>query len=206
MSYLIDLLFPRLCSSCSRSGQYLCPDCRSKIIFRSIRPGDRLSLFHYHGAIKQLITDLKFNFTADVIPELIDFISSNFVNKYPHLLRYWQDNSFVLVPVPLHPRRFNWRGFNQSELICQQLSIQLNLKYDPNLLIRIKNTPPQTTIKDKLNRKTNTQSSFALNSDLDFRLLNFIVFDDVYTTGSTITSAKSAFPKNSEIWVLTIAG
>jgi competence protein ComFC len=214
---LINLIFPRTCSGCGHPGQYLCPRCHDSLTLKSIvyNPSTslegRLSLFRYHGHIKQIITDLKFNFTSDLIPEIVNLIAHSLVNRYPNLLRYWQDNDYTLTPIPLHSSRFNWRGFNQSELLAAALSPLLNLKYE-NILTRTKNTLPQTSIKDKRLRRANTVSSFQMIND---KCLNppagragdkFILVDDVYTTGSTIRSAASAFPPNTHLWALTIAG
>ncbi|MFZ2152631.1 MAG: double zinc ribbon domain-containing protein [Microgenomates group bacterium] len=208
MSLLFDLLFPRTCAGCGRVGHYLCRDCQSKLVYQSVYQNNRLSLFRYHGAIKQLITDLKFSFVSDIVPEIGDILVYGLVNKYPHLLRYWQQNNYILVPIPLYESRHNWRGYNQSELLCQKLSAELNLSYEPNLLVRTRNTIPQTSIRDRRLRKTNINSSFSFRSDLlnSVKLLNFIIVDDVYTTGSTIHSAASAFPRGSNLWALTIAG
>ena len=203
MSILLDILFPRYCFGCHHHGYYLCPICRSKIILKSIKPGDRLSLFRYNGPIKTIITELKFNFVSDVASEMAEFIAISIVTKYPNLLSYWQEKNFVLTPIPLHPRRQNWRGYNQSELVCHHLSQQLKLGYDSHVLVRAKYIVPQTKIHDKLLRRQNTISSFKL---INNKYQNIILFDDVYTTGSTIRSAKSVFPKNTQIWTLTIAG
>ena len=203
MSLILDIIYPRSCFGCGRAGFYLCPPCRREIVLKGMKKGDRLSLFRYHGAIKKLITALKFDFVTDVIPEITDFMSQSIISKYPNLLDYWQSKSYVLTPIPLHPSRYNWRGFNQSELICHELSKNLKLNYDPKIISRTKNTQAQTSFKDKLLRKNNIADSFSM---IDDKYQNIILFDDVYTTGSTITSAKSVFPKKSQIWTLTIAG
>jgi competence protein ComFC len=209
MSLILDLVFPPKCSGCGYVGQYLCPKCRSRIICKSIRYSHndklegRLSLFRYNGAVKKLITDLKFGYITDLIPEFGHYIYQMIISGYPHLSKYWQDNNFVLIPIPLHYKRQNWRGFNQSALMAEFVSQQLKLKYDQEVFIRTKDTLPQTKIKDKLLRRQNTTSSFKLIKS-EYR--NIILFDDVYTTGSTLKSAVSIFPAGTKIWGLTIAG
>ena len=213
MSLLLDLLFPRTCVGCGLVGHYLCQSCLDALVYKSIKPPDRLSLFRYHGAIKKMITDLKFNFVSDLVSEITNLIVHSLVNRYSHLLHYWQSNNYVLLPIPLHPSRHSWRGFNQSELICQKLSTELNLRCEPNLLIRVRNTIPQTSIKHNRLRRTKTKPYFVFVPPCQGRgdpatagWGGFILFDDVYTTGSTIKSAISVFPKNTNIWTLTIAG
>ena len=215
MSLLLDLIFPRTCYSCHHPGRYLCLNCQSKLIVRSIKyhkSGNiegHLPLFHYHQPLKPMIQDLKFKFVSDLIPEISLLISRTLKTNFPHLLEYWQKEKFILVPIPLHPHRQNWRGFNQSELIVHELSPLINLNYQ-HLLIRHIDTPPQTSIKDKSARHTNISSAFHLDnqsfSQSHWENQNIILFDDVYTTGSTIRSAATIFPKSSKIWALTIAG
>lgn len=210
MSLLLDLIFPSTCSGCGHVGCYLCERCKSTLTHKGIRTQHKapvdgsLSLFRYKGAIKQLITDLKFKFVTGIVDELADLMVYTLINNYPHLLRYWQENKFVLVPVPLHSQRQAWRGFNQSELICQRLSEKLCLEYNPRLLVRTRYTSPQTSISDKRLRKINTQSSFSLT--VKHCPTNLILFDDVYTTGSTAKSAISALSGHETVWVLTVAG
>jgi ComF family protein len=209
MSIILDTIFPRCCYRCHSSGWYLCPECQEFLKCRPIKhsPTSRLdgtlSLFRYHSYLKAIIKDLKFGFVTDLIPEIISFTIPKIENNYPKLLRYWQENKFSLVPIPLHPFRHSWRGFNQSAEIGQKLSLKLNLSYHPEILTRVKNTLPQTKIRDKLVRRSNTSSSFRLCCD---KYKNIILFDDVYTTGSTLSSAASVFPGDTAIWGFTLAG
>lgn len=223
--FTLDLIFPRHCYGCGKNSRYLCLDCQSKLVVRSIKHSsskppflkggdptavgsggfDRLSLFRYHDPIKAMVHDLKFEFVSDIIPELALLMSRTLKSRFPSLLKYWQAEKFTLVPIPLHQHRFNWRGFNQTELLARELSPLIGLKSE-NLLIRTKDTTPQTSIKDKLSRHTNIQSAFAINSKLlNSKFLNYILVDDVYTTGSTMKSAISCLPESSDIWILTIA-
>jgi ComF family protein len=222
---ILNLIFPRHCYGCGKNSRYLCLDCQSRLVVRSIKHSqppffkggspelakgqgvlnqvgfDRLSLFRYHDPIKAMVHDLKFEFVSDIIPELALLMSRTLKSKFPSLLKYWQEEQFVLVPIPLHQHRFNWRGFNQTELLVRELSPLINLKYE-NLLIRTKDTTPQTSIKDKLSRHTNINNAFSM---INGSMVKYILVDDVYTTGSTMRSAISCLPENSDIWILTIA-
>ncbi len=42
----------------------------------------------------------------------------------------------MMVPVPLHPRRFKERGFNQSEIIASGISASTGIPVVSNLLTR----------------------------------------------------------------------
>lgn len=209
MSVILDFIFPKTCYGCHRPLGYLCPVCQLSLKHLSIcvsttQPAEgRLSLFKYHPPLKSILSDLKYKFVSDVASEVVSISATTIKSDFPHLLSYWQQNSFTIVPVPLHWYRQNWRGFNQSQLIAENLASKLSLNYAPNLLARTRYTSPQVKTVNKRARISNIDHAFSLNVPTP---PNIILFDDVYTTGSTLSSASSVFPKNAHIWYLTIAG
>lgn len=160
-------------------------------------------MFKYHSFIKRAVADLKYGFVTDLVPELSNLVASLVRSDYPHLYSYWLENSYCLVPVPLHPFRNNWRGFNQSALLASAISSDLGLCFNSDLLIRRSYTKSQVKIS-KLQRFTNTVSSFSLGPQIA-PPRKIILFDDVYTTGSTLRSAASVFPSGTSIWLFTLA-
>lgn len=194
MGLIIDWLFPR---------NYLAPN--TILPTKSVIPVPEfegiLSLFSYTSPVRDLIHDLKFNFVSDTVPTIVDLITTELKSNYPHILEYWQENNFVLIPVPIHKYRQNYRGFNQSELITSALSSNLQLKADNSLVIRSHFSSPQSS-KSRITRQ-NIKNSFSL---VKTPPPNIILFDDVYTTGATLKSLRSVFPPNSLVWGLTLAG
>jgi len=211
VSLLLDLLFPRRCYSCGQSGTYLCPSCSSGLTPDPFDPhppsplAGRLSLFPYQAAVRSLILDLKYSFVSDLVPTLADLACGSLQHHFPHILKYWQENAFSLVPLPLHPFRQNWRGFNQTTLLGKFMAEKLELTY-LDILIRAKFTASQTQVP-KPKRPQNVSQAFKLSSDFTHKQgsANFILFDDVYTTGSTMVSAALSFPPGSNLWALTLA-
>jgi len=188
MSLLLDLIFPVKCLSCSLPDYYLCPHCFSKLKRHSLQ-GDSLSLYAYQSPLIELISSLKYDFVTHLVPQLVDQIYHDLSSDFPNLLSYWQHSSFVLAPIPLHPLRQNWRGFNQSHLLASSLSKKLSLDYLPDLLLRKDYQTPQASIKNKSQRLKNLSSPFLLNKNAPDHIL---LFDDVKTTGSTLDSAAQS--------------
>jgi competence protein ComFC len=91
-----------------------------------------------------------------------------------------------LVPVPLHWTRFAKRGYNQAEIMAQELA-RLSGKPVINILKRQVRTPFQSLFS-KADREKNVRAVFALNHvySSDIKDKTIVVIDDLLTTGATI--------------------
>ena len=221
MSFL-DLFFPKHCLGCGQEGHYFCPDCRGEIqplvvqicpvcqkpalqgqthpYCRSEDSLDGLiSCFFYEGMIKKAIVKLKYHFLTDLAEELVELMI--LFGPWPRFKKP------ILVPIPLHPRRERWRGFNQSELLGKKLANHFGWQTRTDLLSRQRYTPPQMSLKGQ-ERKTNIIKAFKINSHLPDSIFKsqLIVFDDVWTTGSTLKEAGKALKMAGfkNVWGLTV--
>lgn len=214
MSLVLDFLFPRLCLNCSQKGSYFCSSCLNKQIthspvfsIKNPQVEGHLSLFKYNGLIKKIITEIKYSFVTDIIDSFTDNCANLIKNNFSNLLAYWQKNDFVLIPIPLHVLRQNWRGFNQSILIGKLLAQKLNLKFSDQILFRSKNTHTQAKLKRKTDKLANLSDAFIV-ADQTIPS-NIILFDDVSTTFSTLNSAYKTLSNcgsPSHFWFLTLSG
>lgn len=111
----------------------------------------------------------------------------------------------LLVPVPLHWWRKFRRGFNQAELLSEELS-QLTGLPSRNLLRRDRHTTTQTRLS-RGERLHNLDGAFSVRGKLE-GIRSIIIVDDVFTTGSTSEECakllKKEFPKLENIVVLTV--
>lgn len=208
---ILDFLFPKYCLECKKEGKYICDMCISKVTPCGTI-GNNYSIFKYEGVIRKAIISLKYKFATDIADELSERIHQRLIAK-----GQWLKN-ITLVPIPLHRKRENWRGFNQSEILGKKLSEKMKWKFIPDLLIRNKNTAPQVGLKG-LSRRSNLSGVFSINSHIPYSIIHnsIVLFDDVYTTGSTINEAKKVLkeagfypPKADQPWTgnirsLTIA-
>lgn len=111
-----------------------------------------------------------------------------------------------LVPVPLHPRKFRERGFNQSEALCKAL-----LRLQPtaelaDILQRTVDTPSQTLFSRK-ERMRNLRNAFRINPKVVLDTSSrYLVVDDVFTTGSTVNACSDTLKKGGirRIDILTL--
>ena len=200
---LVDLIFPKECLECKKVESYICENCLIKVRSGGWIAKDSLAIFRYEGVVRKAILALKYKFSTVIAKEL----ASVCVRKLTNIDFELPANPY-LVPVPLYWKRKNWRGFNQSELLGRLIAEQMKWKFIPDLLMRTENKVPQVQL-DMNSRKTNVVGVFSLNqkrSNLEIPT-TIVLFDDVWTTGSTMKEAVKTLKKNGvkEVLELTVA-
>ena len=229
---LLDFLFPRRCIGCGKLGKYFCQKCSAKIklIAQPICPVcernaisgithprcqtrytlDGLSsFFRYDGIIRSAIKKIKYRFASDLSTELINLIPSTSISQLT--IRQLADqfnNETILTPIPLHPTRLRFRGFNQAEILGKLLAKRLNIPLKSETLRRVKKSRPQVEMKDRKKRLSNMEGSFSLSPNiLISQYPSILMFDDVFTTGATLRSAANVLKRAGaiKVWGITLA-
>jgi ComF family protein len=221
---LIDLVFPKKCLGCGREGRYICPSCMKKApLARPICPYckhpsidgathancsrkfgvDGLSsIWEYEGIIRKVVMSLKYKRATSVGVELTEYLFSSLNTKVLPPIQY-------LIPVPVHWYRQNARGFNQSVEVGGKIAEKMRLKFIPDLLIKTVQTKPQAGLSREERRK-NLKGSFVVNSTYKSLIPNLdsiFLFDDVFTTGSTMFEATKVLKRAGikKVWGITIS-
>lgn len=114
-----------------------------------------------------------------------------------------------VVPIPIHRVREKERGFNQAEIIARSISNVINRPVEKDLILRKLYTQSQTMLQLS-ERIKNLQDAFEINSDSkNLNGKNFILVDDVITSGSTFYHCGKILKENGAnnlvIAVLTTA-
>ena len=137
---------------------------------------------------------MKYRFAYDVISEFVEHLAS------------FKFQNAILVPIPLHKQRQNWRGFNQSSLLAKEISKKFNLTCVESALIRIENTTPQAHL-GKEERLQNIRGKFAVKEPFSLINKQIVLIDDVWTTGSTMKECAKVLKKAGakEVWGWTLA-
>ena len=112
----------------------------------------------------------------------------------------------VLVPVPLHAKRWRERGYNQSQLLARELGKLTGLSVVSDSLVRPGLATPQARTASVRERMLNVADAFACRDERlkDRRVL---LIDDVATSGATLEAAADALKKigAESVWGLTLA-
>lgn len=136
------------------------------------------------SAVAASIRHFKYDFITDL---LVEFWQPALLDFWRQKQDYFQADKWLLVPVPLHWRKELRRGFNQSQLIAESLKRISGYPIGSDLLIRIKNNPPQAK-KAGLARQASVKGIFKINYRRlsDYWGHKILLIDDVATTGSTL--------------------
>ena len=227
---LLDLLFPKTCIGCGKYGRYFCDSCvleirQSELVCPFCEKQNLGGVVHavcerrygldgfwylgvYNGALRKAIQKLKYKWVSGIASELVDITLEYWAKNSPVVLDKVKKNrgqDWIVTSVPLHIRRQNWRGFNQSELLAKLFAQRLGLRY-LNLLRRIRNTTPQMKLLAH-ERKTNIKNAFEPAVSHQLSDVSVLLIDDVWTTGSTLKECCYVLKRNGagKVWALTIA-
>ncbi|MEQ1635825.1 MAG: ComF family protein [Methylococcales bacterium] len=167
-----------------------CGDCQHQLpAFDST-----VAVFKHQHAIRYLITQLKFNAQYKHARLLGLLIAEALSEK--------TEPPEAIIPMPLHPKRFRERGFNQSIEIAKIIAKQLNLPLLLKHCIRHRDTPHQTGLT-RAQRHKNVRNSFMQVKPIPFR--HVVILDDVMTTGSTLHELATVLKKSGvervDAWV-----
>lgn len=231
---LLEILFPTnvKCALCnieiatSVADKYLCDDCFKNLPLITgktcLKCGEPLysqakyclrcknSTFNfscaysygaYDGSLKQLIHNFKFNNKPYLDKCLAHMLVITYIMKIAH-----KHKIDAVTYVPIHKSRLKQRGYNQCELLSQEFCKQTNLPLMKNLIIKTKNTKAQASLS-LTDRKTNLNNAFELTNKEIVNGKNFLLIDDIFTTGSSCEECSILLKKNgaNKIIVLTVA-
>jgi len=232
-NFLLDLLFPRQCVSCKKIDTWLCNQCfrhfkptihqvcyicrspsekgktcKYHLSADSLRRLDRMIVSAHYSAnpiLKKAIHALKYKQKPEDISEKLGELLSQTLAFHLSIFHYPR---CVLIPVPLHPKRLKSRGYNQAELLTQQIVTAFHqlLTINHKLLTRPKETASQVSSSTRAARLENLKGAFELNGTVDPDAL-YILIDDVVTTGATLEECCSILKQNGakQVWGLVLA-
>lgn len=217
---VLDLLFPLHCLGCGRGGKLICDSCvaglprlsppfcnrcAQPISSRGCRRCAEMSLevdgirspFLMEGVIREGVHSLKYHQVRAAAAQLGQLLAEYLVS-HPIPRE-------VIVPVPLHPRRLRSRGYNQSALLAREVSKLTGLPVNEELLVRVRDTPPQAGVGSRKERRQNVEAGFRCVGDVHNQAV--LLLDDVVTTGSTMSACAAALKAAgaTSVWGLALA-
>ncbi len=214
---LLEPILPPACAICSEPfpgrmpHAFSCPNCSGQDFAFECA----ISAWHSSGPLREAIHRFKYarsiHLRLALARRIFDTLSDPRLEHpaslptpdgdNPDLIPHW-----LLVPVPLHPRRFRERRFNQSAELARTLSKLSGLPCQ-DLLRRTRYTTAQANLTRK-ERLKNLAGAFTLQRKARLPAHgNILLIDDVFTTGSTAHECATVLKKAGaqRIIVLTAA-
>ena len=220
---LWEILFPtpRICVLCKKKQPQIgvCPDCQKKLaeykkntlrckrcgtfgVSEAICPNHRnwpqflknnQSLWPYFGEYRRLLLNFKFKGQ----PWLAEALA--------HLMAPLVSKGDIIIPVPISAERLKERKFNQSALLAKYLAQETGIEYAEDVLLKIKNTPRQSTLHYN-ERQKNLQGALMVQNEQKIAGKDIILVDDICTTGATILACAEILHKYShkDIYGITL--
>ncbi len=202
---ILDGLFPIRCLGCGKFDEWICTNCHSTLPIltdqhcpvckKRITPngvvcpqchettkksfdGVFVASYYHDKLLKKAIHYYKYRFVKDLSEPLALLLAQSIQNS----TLVAPD---IIIPVPLHKRRYRWRGFNQTSKLAKKLDLQIPVITD--ILIRVRYTVPQVKMKNKNKRQENLNNAFIVKDASQVVGKNILLIDDVMTTGATLT-------------------
>ena len=197
---ILDFIFPIYCLGCRKQGCHLCSSCIDTIPSCKEQVQEYIfPVFDYRNTlIKQAIWKLKYRNKKEIATDLAQIVYDRLLEELSELEMFENFVSPILIPIPLSNKRLKERGYNQAELIAQEIikkSTDNSLTLIKNVLYKIKDTKSQMEIRDRKKRLQNLRGAFAVKNPELINGRNIILFDDVTTTGATLNEAKKVLEK-----------
>ena len=222
LSYLTELLFPRLCVVCGdrliEKEHWICLHCLhhiprtnfhlepenpvSRLFYGRVQVERATSFFYFSkgSRYQTLLHNLKYKGMKELGTEIGKHFAIDLLQS--------PDFSAIdqVCPVPLHPSKEKKRGYNQSWWIASGIARQMQKPLSDNNLLRITATETQTR-KSRFARWQNVEGIFHLSHPEQFSGQHILLVDDVVTTGATLEACIQEIQAktNARVSIATLA-
>lgn len=219
---LLSVLFPKYCCGCgyvfTRGEKFLCTYCRNSLLETYFHEhtvntlhkkfygrcdfycATSLLYFKKNTPTQHLMHELKYHNNESIGQWLGAWLGSE-LRKYPHF-----QQTEIVVPTPIHPKRFKERGYNQVSLFGKELAKALCAEYCEDVLIKTVSIASQTK-KNIVQRWESSKDIFCINRPECIEGKHVLLVDDIITTGATIEHCYNELvkAKNTKVGIATMA-
>lgn len=223
---VLEILFPKVCTVCglrlATNENFVCTNCLNSKFEEAYEPGKKstsdiilpegvylqhaLWNFDKGGYLQEVLHHLKYNRLTGVGEDIGRQLGKSLLRN-PLFTNRIKNKKVRLLPVPLHPKKYRKRGYNQAFYIAKGVAEVTNLHvFEKDVVQRVKNTGTQTGYSLEKRRK-NIDSAFKVSTPKKLKDVLCVIVDDVFTTGATTFELSSELKKAGcvEIMITTVA-
>ena len=217
-----ELLYPKLCGGCGNhlyeNEEVVCVYCRASLPLSgecdfennaseklfwgkvSITAAASFLFFQKKSSTQHLLHQLKYQQKENIG----EWLGEQFAYSLQSKGRFAAVE--IIIPIPLHPSRIKFRGYNQCDAIARGMASVLQIPIVNGVLIRSVATQSQTK-KNRFQRFENMESVFSVSQASAIKGKNILLLDDVLTTGATLISAAQVLQQagSNKLFVGAIA-
>ena len=206
--FIAKYLFPPKCVFCRRvlEKDGVCEKCRDTLPYKLPQESKEnimfvdgaWSYFHYRGDVRNAIIRYKFaglsKYSVDFSEYVEECINLNLDGKYD-----------IISWVPLSKKRKRSRGYDQAQLLAQEVCLRIGTE-PVRTLVKCRDSAPQSRQTDAAGRRANILGAYELAS-VDVTGKSIVLIDDVLTTGSTVSECARVLKTYGaeKVYVVTIA-
>ena len=200
---IISLLWPEVCPFCQkvcRDG--ICKECRKKLELLKVREPRCMQCGKQIRSVEQEYQSV-YQFKYHNQRRYGILYSQELVKEFQKEIERWRPD--IIMPVPLHPSRKRKRGYNQAQILAEEIGKILEIPVDSKSLIRTRKTSPQKKLGHQ-ERKKNLKHAFAVKHTFQ-AVKRVLLVDDIYTTGNTIDAVSNVLKQKGveNVYFLTIS-
>ena len=216
LNNILSSFFPAICLSCSdtlkHQEQHICTKCLHNLPFTEfhkhaenpvkqtfygrVHIENATALLHYkkNSIVQQLIHQLKYKNRQEIGTLLGNMLGEQLKKEVSF------SKIDYIIPVPLHKKRLQKRGYNQVATFGKQLAIHLNATYNDTILVKTQNIKTQA-FKKRAARWMTAQHSFEITDTTTLAGKHILLVDDIITTGATLEACALALQKIPNITI-----
>jgi len=190
---LLDLIYKKKCYFCrsSKESVRMCSSCFEELDFLPVSVNRELCggikvycAGVYSKNLQKMIRGLKYHRQKDLA-----YYQAKF------MYQYWEKldikDKFILVPVPIFPKRKKKRKYNHMDLVAAEFGKFSGFEVNYELIKRVKDTKAQYNL-NKAQRMLNLANAFKVDNT-KYAGGKILILDDICTTGSTFEQMIKAF-------------
>jgi len=195
---ILALLFPQRCAVCGRvtgdDNVKCCPSCYEKLSFDKLQRAAPVNFCRgfyspllYEGASRKAILGYKFRGRKASAKFLAKLMAQCFCEHCTHSVQ-------AVTWIPVSKQRLKERGFDQSEMLAENVAQILGLPLI-DTLVKVRDNPAQSGLRTRKEKAENVKGVYEPRSGINIEGMCLLLVDDILTTGATMSEAARTLMK-----------